>query len=462
MLSQIFNKKNLCYKSIESDQTNNQQNQHQNQHLLDVNPKVRMRNIETFRFCNGFNLMHAYLLARLPYCVENSNGCYQNGPNHNFIGTKANNTSTLYGSKSNTHITGFPSLETISHILKALFDSLPNQSVTDPPIDRDIYSSITNQLNDLGILNDNPQSVQYQTQLKQQPEQTREMDAINMSKAVMLYFDQLSMDHLQWLPLDQFAKTFQALRRIFDRLGGARRTARMQFYTLYRSIVLSMICSTSLSLKLFGWEQVNNLIDACSEHRPPPLKFRIYNSGVTSVNGIYEFAGTTTPDGYAKHDADTSYIRTVPSDAKVDSGKKFTLFLCTMRNKRLKRWFISEVDNEEPGTDRDVDYYQHKSKDHEWAHPPTDGWITCQSAGVDPPPSLQPIGYMLPSGQEMNTLEQRLANWAIENELVEKVLSDSTSHPVVVAHALTLVKFLATSAPVTIGLWALHLRQHRH
>ena len=35
-----------------------------------------------------------------------------------------------------------------------------------------------------------------------------------------------------------------------------------------------------------------------------------------------------------------------------------------------KWWFLSEADEEQPGTDRDIDYYQHKSKEDEELQPP--------------------------------------------------------------------------------------------
>jgi ubiquitin carboxyl-terminal hydrolase 9/24 len=34
-----------------------------------------------------------------------------------------------------------------------------------------------------------------------------------------------------------------------------------------------------------------------------------------------------------------------------------------------KWWFLSEADKDQPGTDRDIDYYQHKSKEHEETEP---------------------------------------------------------------------------------------------
>jgi len=51
-----------------------------------------------------------------------------------------------------------------------------------------------------------------------------------------------------------------------------------------------------------------------------------------------------------------------------------------------KWWFLSEADEEQLGTDRDIDYYQYKSKEDEELQPPPRGWVTCRTAGIDPPP----------------------------------------------------------------------------
>jgi len=66
-------------------------------------------------------------------------------------------------------------------------------------------------------------------------------------------------------------------------------------------------------------------------------------------------------------------------------GKDLTLFRCTMRSQQ-KWWFLSEADEEQLGTDRDIDYYQYKSKEDEELQPPPRGWVTCRTAGIDPPP----------------------------------------------------------------------------
>ena len=231
------------------------------------------------------------------------------------------------------------------------------------------------------------------------------------------------------------------LQRIFDRLVATRRTQTFAFYEFWRALTLKLLTSQSLPLKLFGWDQANDLITASNGHRPPAREFIVFNAGCTFVNGVYSFAGATTEDGYAQRGAEVSYERKIPETEKDGAGKNLTLFRCTMRSQQ-KWWFLSEADEEQPGTDRDIDYYQHKSKEHEEREPPATGWITCRNAGIDPPPNLRGRGLMVPPGEEYNTLEHQLAKWAIENGIVELVLGDSL-HREIVARSTSLIKFLA-------------------
>ena len=60
------------------------------------------------------------------------------------------------------------------------------------------------------------------------------------------------------------------------------------------------------------------------------------------------------------------------------NGIVLTLFRCQMRS-RAKWWFLSEADKDSPGTDKDIDYYQHRSTVLEELEPSASGWITCSS-----------------------------------------------------------------------------------
>jgi ubiquitin carboxyl-terminal hydrolase 9/24 len=269
-----------------------------------------------------------------------------------------------------------------------------------------------------------------------------ENDALNVAEATMSYISVTSDEELKKVASEMLSEILSSLVRIFDRVIVNRREETYQFYAFWRALALKMIRSQSLPLKLAGWSQVDDLIEASAKHRPPPRSFVVTQAGCAFANGPYEYNGQLTGDGYSRPGCEISYVRKIPVGVEPGGGKKLTLFRCTMRSQQ-KWWFLSEADEEQPGTDRDIDYYQHKSKEHEEAYPPPDGWVTCRTAGVDPPPHVEPVGLVVPPGQEFETLEHQLAKWAISNEIVEQVLGDTTIHREVVSRSTPLIKFLA-------------------
>lgn len=272
-------------------------------------------------------------------------------------------------------------------------------------------------------------------------------DTITVAMDVVKHIDSLTDDDFKKMNTDHIEQVQRSLHKFFDQLVGVRRKETYQFYSFWRRLALKLIKAPPLPIKLFGWDMVSDLIEACAAHRPPPRQFQVIGAGCSFVNGTYEFHGEITPDGYSKVGSNISYVRVVPQDdPDGGAGKKLTLFRCTMRSQQ-KFWFLSEADEEQPGTDRDIDYYQHKTKEDEEDYPPPANWLTCRSsgsAGVDPPPTLQREGSLVPKGEERNTLEHNLARWAIENEIVEQVLGDTTIHREVVSRSAVLVRFLAT------------------
>ena len=68
--------------------------------------------------------------------------------------------------------------------------------------------------------------------------------------------------------------------------------ATYKFYSFWRGLILKLITSRSLPLRLTGWEQLKDCIEACKNHRPPPKMFEVSQAGgLQFVNGIFEFAG---------------------------------------------------------------------------------------------------------------------------------------------------------------------------
>jgi hypothetical protein len=102
-------------------------------------------------------------------------------------------------------------------------------------------------------------------------------------------------------------------------------------------------------------------------------RYLVKGAGVPYANGPFEF--TRERNGAPEYQRDC------------ENGVILTLFRCQMRS-RHKWWFISEADKDSPGTDKDIDYYQHRSAPNEEQEPSAKGWITCTTNSECPHPQL--------------------------------------------------------------------------
>lgn len=269
-----------------------------------------------------------------------------------------------------------------------------------------------------------------------------EDDIIGFAKAVMKNMELLTDEDLKKINIhDDLSNIRWGLQSIFQGLIAGRRKEVNEFYAFCRNFSLKLITSQSLPLKLYGWETVNELVEISQEMAPPPRAFIVSGAGTHFVNGTYTYATKVGEDGFAHPKADHSYEFISAAGPNVNTERrKLTLFKCTMRSQQ-KWWFISEADEQQPGTDKDIDYYQLKSKKRDENLPPCTGWSTCRSAGLDPPPYLEPKGLVVPPGEEYSTMEHQMAKWAIENKVVELVLGSSI-HREIVARSTRLIGFL--------------------
>ena len=271
---------------------------------------------------------------------------------------------------------------------------------------------------------------------------------IGFGRSVMDYIYDCSEDTLKKQSHDNLSLILFEIQRIYEHFTFTRRDVFHSFFDFSRKFALKLITSQSLPLRLYGWETVKDLVDTGLEYRPPPRAFRVSGAGNDKANGIFVYASQMTEDGYAKPSTDLKYELRLPETVSRADGtvkqRTLTVFRCTMRSQQ-KWWFLSEADEVQPGTDKDVDYYQHKSRKHEESMPPQSGWIACKSGGsqgIDPPPTLEPIGLVTALGDEFNSLEHQLARWAVENNVVEIMLGDSV-HREIVARSVPFIRFLA-------------------
>jgi hypothetical protein len=307
----------------------------------------------------------------------------------------------------------FPPLDIVQNILDAVLDSIPNPNEREP--------------------DDSAQSARE--------------DVLRIANAVKKHLLSLDEDTLKKLQPDAVKNTMYRLQRIYERLSSAHPHFIHEYYDFSRTLVLKLITSTSLPLKLMGWTAMEEIIEASIDRRPPPKAYIVEGAGLKFINGQFDFdPARVTEEGWVKNGVEVQYVRKIPENngnpasSEDGAGKTLTLFRCTMRSQQ-KWWFISEADADQPGTDKDIDYYQHKSKQSEEMLPSASGWVTCRS-GSDPSPTLRPVGLMVPPGEEENTLECVLAKWAIDNRVIELVLGDSI-HREIVARSTALIKFLA-------------------
>jgi hypothetical protein len=102
---------------------------------------------------------------------------------------------------------------------------------------------------------------------------------------------------------------------------------------------------------------------------------------------------------------------------------------------------------------------KHTSSEQDESLPTPSGWRECRPDGVDPPPTLTPIGVLVPPGEEWQTLEHQLAQWFIDNDVVDLLLCHDTQCEDVVEKSL-LLPFLCMAHPnkytTQLVLQALH------
>ena len=270
----------------------------------------------------------------------------------------------------------------------------------------------------------------------------------------------------------------------------------IQFYSDLNGLIHRYLTSQSLLLRLLGWDELDSILGHANKMSPPPRRYVVSSAGCPYINGSYEFGAEIDADGwalvaggggtgYGGSSGELKYLHNVPSEALRKSrgggtsdetmattdgtapeaapvpaeadaasqkeGKIITLFRCTMRSNQ-KWWFLSEADPDQPGTDKDIDYYQHKSKtQNEMNIPPSDGWVTCgnrnaDAPGKDPPPTLSARGAMVPPGQEALTLAAQISAWAVQNNVIELVLGGAEgggTHREVVSRSTVLIEFMA-------------------
>lgn len=226
------------------------------------------------------------------------------------------------------------------------------------------------------------------------------------------------------------------------------------FHQFWLDFTLKSLGSGSLVLRLFGWDQMHELIREGNAKRPLAESYIVSGAGNDDANGIYEYRKTDD-------DGAITYVKK-PTRPNMPL---LTLFRCSMKN-TSKWWFISEQDKEKPCTDRDIDFYQHKSQVGEDREPPPRGWTTVlarTSPGREPPPILQRVGQRFPEGStpEMYLLHQ-IPIWAAKNDILGLVFR--SPHREVINRSTRLIILLAEEGALRADdvqmIWRAAMQSH--
>eukprot|EP01033_Poteriospumella_lacustris_P000104 gene104-67_t len=203
-----------------------------------------------------------------------------------------------------------------------------------------------------------------------------------------------------------------------------------KYYIFWFDCVVRYINSSSIVVKLFGWEQMADLIQDIKSERPLAPSFLVEGAGSPFVNGRYVLDPETVNND-------------PPQYVKADEGSPLlTLFRCNMRNSKSKWWFISQADIEKPGTEKDIDYYVHRSTFDEEGEPSPQNWTNTHPGmvlhGKVPCPTLKREH----AGDEAaSSIDFKLIRWLVDQEILNQVFNASM-HREIINRSLKLLQFL--------------------
>jgi hypothetical protein len=206
------------------------------------------------------------------------------------------------------------------------------------------------------------------------------------------------------------------------------------YYKFCMDYTFKMTTSGTLSLKLFGWEQIDALRVLAIRNHPRAGSYLVQDAGQGFVNGAYTLQQPTLKSNAPR------YVK--PSTK--DGEPELVLTRFDMKGGG-QQWFISqELQNEQ-----EIDYYS--STHQNLGMPPSSGWYVYNSDSVDlsPAPFVEPWTYLYPEGMTAEmTLTSILVKWAVDRKLLEEVFGASI-HRAVVSNSKKLLQFLASNKAIT-------------
>lgn len=232
----------------------------------------------------------------------------------------------------------------------------------------------------------------------------------------------------------------------------------MNFYEWWRRRIKCWIKQPALEngqssyfYQQLGWRHLAAMIRETYDHlRPPPMSIIVTGARSKEVNGNYKLvdrspslaANNVVQRNEKRHPI--YYSRSVTYENTTSDGKTFSLCLSSVdhsptstahNSSGYSLWFLTELDEEQPNTDCDIDYYCALPRNGKHTRPnpipPLDGWKRC-SHGLFPPPKLVPsrsTELRIDDGTSSETYWQSLARWILEEDLIATCLWWCTHKP---------------------------------
>lgn len=231
-----------------------------------------------------------------------------------------------------------------------------------------------------------------------------------------------------------------------------------RFFLFWFTCVEKYINSSSIVVRLFGWDQLAEMIHEVRFIRPHAASYTVQGAGTSILNGTYQAMTRTIEADVLQYTKPGSTAASIPL---------LTLFRCNMRNSKSKWWFLSQADVERPGTDKDVDYYVHRSSAEEEREPPRGGWTNVHTGmtlhGLSPVPLLRRGPSILLKGQaKEDTIDQKFLRWCSERDLLASAFNGSMMHKETISRTSRLLFFMMEYEQLTIAklqdLWLMGLR----
>lgn len=198
-------------------------------------------------------------------------------------------------------------------------------------------------------------------------------------------------------------------------------------FKVWLKIVSSYILSSSLPQRLCGFDMLNALIAMSKRLISYPDYVVIKNAGEMIVNGTYTLC---------KEHALNSLQAQAAKYVKIGEEDTITLFQCKMKN-GAKWWFLSRADVDQPGTEKDIDYYQQTiTEGAEWT-PPCRNWEPLKDV-PSPSPIIEPSALV----EDDTGIDTCIINWVMQHKVLQELFGDRM-HREIVSRCSLLVQFLA-------------------